>query len=78
MHSPGLLLEGALSEGVPFGQTGNGTPLQVVPIVPPRIRTQIDLNAHVMVPTVRYGIMDRWDVSLSIPIVDTLLTSQKL
>src|SRR5207342_2292886 len=54
VRSPGLILEGILSEGVPINQTINGTPLQVVPISTTRIHTKIDLNAHVMVPTVRY------------------------
>jgi hypothetical protein len=31
------------------------------------------VTAHLIVPTLRYGITDNWEVSLSIPIVDTFL-----
>lgn len=37
------------------------------------IRTRIALNAHLTVPALRYGITDKWDVSLAIPIVNTFL-----
>lgn len=73
LRSPGLILEGLLDQGVDAGRAADGTPLQVVPIVASRIHTRIDLNAHVFVPTLRYGLTDRWDVSLSIPVVDTFL-----
>ncbi len=37
------------------------------------LRTHIDLQAHIAVPSVRYGITGNWDISLSIPIVNTFL-----
>jgi hypothetical protein len=37
------------------------------------IRTRIDLNAHVVVPALRYGITENWDISLAVPIVNTFL-----
>ena len=45
----------------------------IAPFVLSQIRTRIDLQAHVIVPTVRYGITDRWDISLNIPIINTSL-----
>ncbi len=37
------------------------------------IRTRIDLHAHLIVPTLRYGVTDDWELSLSAPIVNTFL-----
>lgn len=34
---------------------------------------KLDLQAHVVVPTFRYGLTDRWDVGLSIPLINTFL-----
>jgi hypothetical protein len=34
---------------------------------------RMNLEAHVMTPTVRYGVTDRWDLGIAIPIVRTSL-----
>jgi len=46
------------------------------PIVVSQFRSRLDLQAHVIVPTLRYGITPYWDVSLTIPIVNTFLRMQ--
>lgn len=73
IRSPALLNEIFFEEGIPLGRLTTGEPVFLAPVAASVIRTRIDLNAHVFVPTVRYGLTDRWDVSLSIPIVDTFL-----
>jgi hypothetical protein len=72
IRSPGLIAAGVLAEAIPFTGPG-GIPLQYAPLTAARVRTQINLNAHVIVPTLRYGLTDYWDISLSIPIIDTFL-----
>jgi hypothetical protein len=47
----------------------DGIPL--FPFTLSQLRTRIDLQAHVIVPALRYGITDNWDVSLAIPILNT-------
>lgn len=47
--------------------------LYFAPVVGHIRRTRIDLQAHVFVPTLRYGLTDRWDVGLAIPILNTSL-----
>ena len=37
------------------------------------IRTRLDLNAHIFVLSLRYGLTENWDVGLTLPIVDTFL-----
>jgi len=73
INSPALLNELFLTEGIPFGQLSTGEPTFLAPVSASLIRTGIDLQAYVIVPTLRYGITDNWDVSLSIPIVNTSL-----
>ena len=73
IQSPGLISEffdekRRIKEHLPTGEN-----LFVIPLTLSRIRTLIDLNAHVVVPTFRYGVTDRWDVSLALPIVSTYL-----
>lgn len=51
----------------------DGTSLLVAGVGLASVRTRIDLQAHLTVPTVRYGITDNWDIGLSIPIVNTFL-----
>ena len=36
-------------------------------------RSKIDVQAHVVVPSIRYGLTDNWDVGITIPIVNTSL-----
>jgi len=45
----------------------------IAPVVLSELRTQIDLQAHIIAPSVRYGITTNWDVGVSIPIVNTFL-----
>lgn len=37
------------------------------------VRTRLDVQSHLVVPTVRYGLTDNWDIGISIPIVNTFL-----
>jgi hypothetical protein len=73
IRSPGLFTEFFPEESFPVGQLPTGEELFFVPVSDSLLRTRIDLQAHVIVPTLRYGITDKWDVSLSIPIVNTFL-----
>ena len=41
-----------------------------------KVRTKLDLQAHLVVLSLRYGITNNWDVSLSVPIVHTSLKVQ--
>ena len=68
--SPGLLVE-VLAGKDDLVQRPDG--LFLAPLAASTLRTKIDLNAHIVVPTLRYGITDNWDVTISIPIVDTFL-----
>jgi hypothetical protein len=68
--SPGLLLE-VITDENDLVQRPDG--LFLAPIATSTLRTKIDLNAHIVVPTLRYGITDNWDVTISIPIVNTFL-----
>jgi len=54
-------------------QQRNGELLFLAPQVISQVRSRIDLQAHVIVPTLRYGITPYWDVSLTFPIVNTFL-----
>jgi hypothetical protein len=57
---------------LPNGKS-NGELVPFGPAVISQVRSQIDLQAHVIVPTLRYGITPYWDVSLTVPIVNTFL-----
>jgi hypothetical protein len=78
IRSPALLGE-VDDEGIPVGQPppgvelGAGEELFTSLTSLSLIRTQIDLQAHVISPTLRYGLTNNWEVSLSIPIVNTSL-----
>ena len=78
IRSPALLTavfdeEGVRIEPLPGVELGPGEQLFAAPASLALIRTQIDLQAHVIVPTLRYGLTNNWEVSLSIPIVNTFL-----
>jgi hypothetical protein len=47
--------------------------LLVAPLAFSRTRTRLDINAHVIAPSFRYGITPRWDIALVVPIVHTFL-----
>jgi hypothetical protein len=83
IRSPALLGAVFIDEGVPFRQPslpgvelGPGEELFSAPTSLSLIRTQIDLQAHVIVPTLRYGLTNNWEVGLSIPIVNTFLRAK--
>lgn len=73
IRSPALLNEIFDDEAVLIGNLPNGEPVFLAPTSGSVLRTRLDLQAHAMVPTLRYGLSERWDVSLSIPIVNTFL-----
>lgn len=73
IRSPALLNEIFDEEAVLRGNLPDGEPVFLAPASGSVLRTRLDLQAHVMVPTLRYGLSERWDVSLSIPIVNTFL-----
>jgi hypothetical protein len=56
-----------------MGSLPNGELVPFGPVVISQVRSRIDLQAHVIVPTLRYGITPYWDMSLTIPIVNTFL-----
>lgn len=72
MRSPGLLLE-TFPQEVEFVPLPTGESVLLAPLALSQLRTKIDLQAHVIAPTFRYGILDNLDVSISIPIVNTFL-----
>jgi hypothetical protein len=75
LRSPGLIAEFfPAEEQIPLGPpTPDGELLFPLAISLSQIRTRIDLSAHVVIPTLRYGVTDQWDISLSVPIVNTHL-----
>jgi hypothetical protein len=74
VRSPLIVSELFFREGVPQGQLPTGEELVFAPFSGSLIDTRIDLKAHVIVPTLRYGITHKWDVSLSVPIVHTFVS----
>lgn len=73
LKNPGLIAEFFRNDPMtpvmlPTGEEGTPFPLSLS-----RLRTRIDLQAHVTIPTLRYGITSNWDMSLSVPIVNTFL-----
>jgi hypothetical protein len=73
IRSLALLNEIFSEESVPLGRLTTGEPVFFAPTSASLIRTQIDLQAHIVVPTLRYGLTDRWDISIAIPVVNTSL-----
>jgi hypothetical protein len=73
IRSPALLNAIFDEEKVKTNFNFRGDPVFLAPSSGSVLRTRLDLQAHVMVPTLRYGLSERWDVSLSIPIVNTFL-----
>jgi hypothetical protein len=79
IRSPALILD-VIGEGIPVRQPppwlelGPGEELFAAPSsVGTLNHTRIDLQAHLIMPTLRYGITDDWEVSLSVPVVNTFL-----
>jgi hypothetical protein len=50
-----------------------GETLFLAPVSASLLRARLEVNAHILVPTLRYGITENWDIGLTIPIVDTFL-----
>ncbi len=80
IRTPGVQLGFVIREAVPQKVIPPGFPepepdqsVFFAPLFGGAARTRIDLQAHIAVPTLRYGLTDRWDVGLSIPIVNTFL-----
>lgn len=79
IRSPAFLAAVFDGEGVSVGQPpagvelGAGEKLFSAPSSLSLIHTHINLQAHVIVPTLRYGLTNNWEVGLSIPIVNTFL-----
>jgi hypothetical protein len=78
IQTPGLVT--TFSEaGEPVGALPGLPPLRpgetlfLAPVFETVDRIRLDLQAHIITPTLRYGLTDRWDVGLSIPIVNTSL-----
>jgi hypothetical protein len=51
----------------------NGTFISVLGLGLSSVRTRLTIQAHLIVPTVRYGLTDNWDIGISLPIVNTFL-----
>ncbi|MGH7966732.1 MAG: transporter [Candidatus Binatia bacterium] len=68
IQSPALLTDVLDNEAV---DRGDG--FFLAPASLSLIRTGIDLKAHLVVPAMRYGITENWEVSLSIPVVHSSL-----
>jgi hypothetical protein len=79
LRSPALVGELFDTEEQPVEQAPAGVDLRPgerlfsAPFSFSQIRARIDLKVHVVVPTLRYGLTDNWDISLSVPIVKTSL-----
>lgn len=58
-------------EGIPLLMPGET--LVAAPLFFGQLGTRIDLQAHLVVPSLRYGITDDWDVGVALPIVNTSL-----
>jgi hypothetical protein len=80
IRSPALLTAIFDEDGVPTEQPGvepgEGQKLFTAPTSLSLNRTRLDLQVHVVTPTLRYGITDNWEVSFSIPVVNTLLRAK--
>ena len=70
--SSSFFLTAITNEAIPIGSS-NGNTVFEAPSFLSQSRSEIDLQAHVIVPSLRYGLTDNWDVGLSIPIVNTSL-----
>jgi hypothetical protein len=68
IHSPALLRELHLNEVVPGEKL-----FFFAPVSFSRLRMRLDLDAHVIAPTLRYGLTEQWDIGVVVPIVSTFL-----
>ena len=51
----------------------NGTFSSVLRLGLSSVRTRLHIQTHLIVPTVRYGLTDNWDIGVSIPLLNTFL-----
>ena len=51
----------------------DGTFLSVLGLGLSTVRTRLHIQSHLIVPTMRYGLTDNWDIGISVPIVNTFL-----
>lgn len=83
IRSPGLFNSPELERAVevpvvpPNISLNPGEKLFVAPFSAVQLRTRLDVQAHLVVPAIRYGISERWDVAVTLPIVNTLLRAQQ-
>jgi hypothetical protein len=84
IRDPAFQLRLRFDEAVPqdthppeLPKPGPGQFLYFAPVFGDIKRTRIDLQAHVVVPTLRYGLTDRWDIGIAIPILNTFLRVRK-
>lgn len=70
LKNPGFILT---RQGEPQRITLNNRPLFYHPVALSTPVIRMDLEAHVITPTVRFGVTDRWDLGIAIPIVHTSL-----
>ena len=73
LKSPGLITDIPDEEAMVVDILPTGETLLQIPFALSQIRTRIDLKAHLLMPAVRYGITERWEVSLALPIIHTSL-----
>ena len=77
-----LRREAVRQDVVPLGypRLADGQQLFFAPLFASVGRVRLDLQAQIFTPTLRYGINDKWDIGLVIPVVHTFLRirSQRL
>lgn len=80
IRDPGIVPTFDIREAVPqeitppgFPPSESGQSLFFAPLFTSVGRNRLTLQAHIVVPTLRYGLTDRWDIGLSIPIMNTFL-----
>ena len=70
--SSAFALTALTGESIAIGSSNGNTDF-AAPSFLSQTRSEIDLQAHVIVPSLRYGLTDNWDVGLTVPIVNTSL-----
>src|SRR5262249_13926223 len=74
IKNPGMTASLNFPDAVPLRRLPDtGETVFAAPFTGITLPFKLDLQAHVVVPTLRYGITDRWDVGISVPILNTFL-----
>jgi hypothetical protein len=79
IRSPGLIFNTTRSFSIPATvippgiQLAPGEELNQAIFFASEIRTRIGLQAHVIVPSLRYGVTENFDISVNIPVVNTFV-----